>query len=87
MSTSSYYQDHQNEFDNTTYFYPQSGVVNVPSKKQPKRKNKNTTDETIKYLISRIIALNYLLNRIDGIRDELKEIEEIALSLHEELNK
>ena len=56
-------------------------------KKDKKIKDKNTTDETIKYLISRIIALNYLLNRIDGIKDELKEIEEIALSLHEELNK
>ena len=67
-----------------TYNGPQNGVVNVPSKKQFKRKNKNTTDKTIKYLISRIIALNYLLNRIDDIRDELKEIEDIALSLHEE---
>jgi len=84
MSTSSYYQDHQNEFNNTTYFYPQNGAVNVPSKKQSKRKNKNTTDETLKYLIGRIIALNYLLNRLDGIRDELKEIEDIALSLYEE---
>jgi len=56
-------------------------------KKDKKIKDKNTTDETIKYLISIIIVLNYLLNRIEGIRDELNEIEEIALSLHEELNK
>jgi hypothetical protein len=50
-------------------------------KKDKKTKDKQT-DEKIKYLISRIIALNYLLDRIEGIRDELKEIEEIALSLY-----
>jgi len=78
--------------DSKSWIYDgsQNWVVDTTSitpKKQPKRKNKNTTDETLKYLISRIIALNYLLNRLDGIRDELKEIEDIALSLHEELNK
>jgi hypothetical protein len=55
-------------------------------KKDKKPKDKKT-DEKIKYLISRIIALNYLLDRLDGIRDELQEIEEIALQLYEELNK
>jgi len=56
-------------------------------KKIKDKKSKISKNDKIKYLISRIIALNYLLDRIDGVRDELQEIEEIALSLYKELNK
>ena len=42
-------------------------------KKNKKIKDKNTTDETIKDLISIIIVLNYLLNKINIIKDELNE--------------
>lgn len=55
--------------------------------KDKKAKNKKATDEMIKYLISRIIALNYLLDRLDSVIDELKDIEEIALKLYKEENK
>jgi Mg2+ and Co2+ transporter CorA len=71
----------------TTYNGLQSGAINVPKKRTTKKEKNEKTDEEIMYLISRIIALDYLLNRIEGIKDELQEIEEIALSLYKELNK
>jgi len=70
----------------TTYNGPQHWVENIPASSK-RRTSKKETDEMMKYLISRIIALNYLLNRLDGIREELKEIEDIALLLYREEKK